>query len=99
MATPLPKLRSPGLDRAHVQQHPEIPYSIIGGMCWKEAQRLNNFSKPQSRAPQVITKEERSYLLETVILTLEILYKALQAQECHYASMLTVKQLFQEMNI
>jgi len=85
-------------DRIH-KVHPEIPYSTIRDTCRKEAERLNNFSKPQLGAPRVITEEERDSLLETVILTPKISYEALRAQECPNASMRAMKQLLQEMNI
>jgi hypothetical protein len=94
------ELRSLGWSYDRIQKkHPEIAYSTIGDTCRKEAKRLNNFSNPQSGAPRVITEDERDSLLETVILTPEISYEALRAQECPNASMRAMKQLLQEMNI
>lgn len=56
-------------------------------------------SQPRAGAPRVITKDERDSLLETVTLAPEILYKALQVQECPNAALRTMKQLLQKMNI
>jgi hypothetical protein len=94
------ELRSLGwsYDRIH-KKHPEIAHSTIGDTCRKEAQRLNNVSKPRLGAPRVITENERDSLLETVLLTPEISYEALRAQECPNAALRTMKQLLQEMNI
>src|SRR5271165_1172206 len=68
------------------EKHPEIPYSTIASTCQKERKRLNNVSKPRCRALRVITEEERDSLLQTVLLTPELLYEALCAQECPNAS-------------
>jgi DDE superfamily endonuclease len=81
------------------EKHPEIPYSTIAYTCRKERERLNNVSKPRCGAPRVITEEERDSLLETVLLTPELSYEALRAQECPNASVRAMKQLLQEMNI
>src|ERR1700722_74532 len=81
------------------RKHPEIPLSTIGDTCRNEAKRLNNTSKPRSGAPRVITEDERDSLLETVTITPEMSYNALQAQEAPNASIRSVKRLLQEMNI
>ena len=94
------ELRSIGWSYQRIfEKHPEIPYSTIASTCQKERERLNNVSKPRCGAPRVITEEERDSLLETVLLTPELLYEALRAQECPNASIRAMKQLLQEMNI
>src|SRR5271156_4239591 len=75
------------------KKHPEIPYTTIGNTCRNEALRVNNVSKPRPGAPRVITENERDSLLETVLLTPEISYEALRAQECPNAALRTMKQL------
>ena len=81
------------------KKHPEIPRSTIAYTCIKEAERINNFSLLRVGAPRVISETERDSLFETVTLTPEITYEALQAQECPNTSMRLLKQLLQEMNI
>jgi hypothetical protein len=77
------ELRSLGWSYDRIQKkHPEFPYLTIRDTCRKEAQRLNNVSKPRTGAPRVITEEERDSLLETATLTPEISCEDLQAQEC-----------------
>src|SRR5271165_7318083 len=94
------ELRSIGWSYQRIfEKHLEIPYSTIASTCQKERERLNNVSKPRCGAPRVITEEERDSLLETVLLTPELSYEALRAQECTNASIRAMKQLLQEMNI
>jgi hypothetical protein len=100
LRTRICELRSLGwsYDKIYTK-HPDVPRSTIAYTCVKEAEQVNNNSKPRVRAPRIVSEDERDSIVEAVILTPAMTYKALQAQEAPNASIRSIKQLFQEMNM
>ena len=94
------ELHSLGWSLQKIATKHELAKSTVQYTVTKAKERsITQESAPRQGAPRVISDDERDALFEAIILTPEMTYEALQAQEAPNASVRSIKRLFQEMNI